>query len=125
MTITRPTSRDLIASTLRDHGGILHDLRVDDLADEDDVVLRRVGHRLVESGDRAAFEAGRRLLERASHGRLFPPPHKRWWTWPGRRTADLETVLHPYSIELAWRDGCSMRFSREVEFITCSLGMAI
>ncbi|MGO7445163.1 hypothetical protein [Rhizobium ruizarguesonis] len=105
MTILRPNARDLIAAALRDHGDVLHDLRVDDLAEEDDVVLRRVGYRLVESGDRAAFGAGRRMLERAANGRLFPPPHKRWWTGPGKRTADLEAMLNPYSVELVWRDG--------------------
>lgn len=105
MTINRPTARDLIAGALRDHGDVLHNVRVDDLADEDDVVLRRLGYRLVQSGDRPAFEAGRRLLDRASRGRLFPPPHKRWWTGPRKRTADLQAVLHPYSVELVWRDG--------------------
>jgi hypothetical protein len=105
MAITRPTARDLIAAALRDHGDVLHDIRVDDLADEDDFVLRRLGYRLVQSRDRAAFESGRRMLERASNGRLFPPPHKRWWTGPGNRTADLQAVLHPYSVELVWRNG--------------------
>lgn len=105
MTVTKPTSRDLIATAIRHHGEILHDLRADDLADEDDVVLRRLGYRLVRSDDRPAFESGRRMLERASQGRLFPPPHKRWWTGPGKRAVDLEAVLHPYSVELVWRDG--------------------
>ncbi|MBY5873758.1 hypothetical protein HFN53_17205 [Rhizobium leguminosarum] len=105
MTILRPNARDLIAAALRDHGDVLHDLRVDDLAEEDDVVLRRVGYRLVESGDRAAFGAGRRMLERAANGRLFPPPHKRWWTGPRKSALGLEVRLDPYSIELAWRDG--------------------
>lgn len=103
MTVTKPTSRDLIATAIRHHGEILHDLRADDLADEDDVVLRRLGYRLVRSDDRPAFESGRRMLERASQGRLFPPPHKRWWTGPGKRVAELEAVLHPYSIELVWK----------------------
>lgn len=105
MTTTRPTSRDLIAAALRHHAEILHDIRVDDLADEDDVVLRRLGYCLVRSDDRSAFESGRRMLERASQGRLFPPPHRRWWTGPGKRAADLEAVLHPYSVELVWREG--------------------
>lgn len=105
MTVTRPTSRELIMAALRDHGDVLHDIRVDDLSDEDDVVLRRLGYRLVQSRDRAAFESGRRLLERASNGRLFPLPHCRWWTEPGKRMADLQAVLHPYSIELVWREG--------------------
>ncbi|MGO8083520.1 hypothetical protein [Rhizobium leguminosarum] len=105
MTVTKPTSRDLIATALRDHGEVLHEVRVDDLAEEDNVVLRRLGYRLVESGDRAAFKSGRRMLERAANGRIFPAPHKRWWVGPGRRTADLEAVLNPYSIELSWRDG--------------------
>lgn len=105
MTVTRPTSRELIMAALRDHGDVLRDLRIDDLADEDDVVLRRLGYRLVQSGDRSAFETGRRMLDRAANGRIFPPPHKRWWTGPGKRTADLLAVLHPYSVELVWRDG--------------------
>ncbi|NKQ73404.1 hypothetical protein C3Y89_24170 [Rhizobium sp. UPM1132] len=105
MTITRPTSRELIAAALRDHGGILHDLRVDDLADEHDIVLRRVGWRLVESGDVEAFRTGRRLLDKAANGRLFPPPHPRWWVGPGKRVLDVDASLNPYSIELAWRDG--------------------
>jgi hypothetical protein len=44
------------------------------------------------------------MLERAANGRIFPPPHKRWWAGPGKQSADLQAVLHPYSIELAWRE---------------------
>ncbi|MBP2445149.1 hypothetical protein [Rhizobium leguminosarum] len=104
MTILRTTARDLIAAVLRDHSAILRDIRVDDLADEDDVVLRRVGYRLVQSGDRAAFETGRRLLDLAARGRLYPPPHRRWWTGPDKRALGLEARLDPYSVELVWRD---------------------
>jgi len=105
MTVTRPTARDLIAAALRTHGDVLHDVRVDDLAGEEDVVLRRLGYRLVQSGDRAAFEVGRRMLERAANGRIFPPPHRRWWTGPGKRSLGFKVRLDPYSIELVWRDG--------------------
>lgn len=104
MTINRPTAHDLIAAALRDHVDLLDNLLVDDLLDEDDVVLRRLGFRLVQSGDRGAFETGRRLLERASRGRLFPPPHRRWWTGPGKNALALEARLDPYSIELVWRN---------------------
>ncbi|MBY5329550.1 hypothetical protein [Rhizobium leguminosarum] len=105
MTVRRLTASELIACALRDHGEILPDLKLDDLSDKEDVVLRRLGYRLVQSGDRSAFQTGRRMLERASNGRLFPPPHRRWWMGPGKRTADLQAVLHPYSIELSWNEG--------------------
>lgn len=105
MSITRPISRDLISAALRDHADVLQDIRVDDLAEEDNVVLRRLGYRLIGSGDRMAFERGRRMLERAANGRIFPPPHKRWWPGPGKHAVDLAAVLHPYTIELVWRGG--------------------
>lgn len=107
MSINRPTSLDLIATALRHHTEILQDVRIDDLADEEDVVLRRLGYRLIGSGDRMAFERGRRMLERAANGRIFPPPHKRWWPGPSKHAADLAAVLHPYTIELVWRGGKS------------------
>ncbi len=101
----RPTSQQLIRDAIRDHEKLLRSLSISDLAEEDDVVLRLVGYRLVQSGDRHAFVSGRRLLDRAARGRLFPPPHQRWWMGPGKRTADLEAILNPYSVELVWRDG--------------------
>jgi len=104
-TDTRPTPRQMIASAIRSFGEILTDLSVMDLSGDDADVLRRVGWLLVNSGDEQAFCCGRRLLDKAANGRLHAPPHKRWWPGPGKRTADLEATLNPYSIELAWRDG--------------------
>ena len=104
-TATRPMPRELIAAAIRGHGEHLLDLTLDDFASDDADVLRLIGWRLVNSGNREAFRFGRRLLDKAAHGRLFPPPHSRWWPGPSAGALGLSALLNPYSIELMWVDG--------------------
>lgn len=106
MTIAiRPTPRELLYAALERHAQHVLDMELDDFAEEDSVVLRMVGWRLVSSGDRDAFRWGRRLLDKAANGRLFPPPHPIWWVGPSNGALGLSGFLDPYNIDLAWIDG--------------------
>ncbi|RVM58379.1 hypothetical protein CN128_09815 [Sinorhizobium meliloti] len=101
----RPTPRELLHAALLVHAQHVLDMELDDFAEDDDVVLRMVGWRLVNSGDREAFRAGRKLLDKAADGFLLPPPHPRWWVGPSVGAIGLSGLLDPYSIELMWIDG--------------------
>lgn len=106
MTIAiRPTPRELLHAALRLHAQYVLDMELDDFAADDADVLRMVGWRLVNSGDREAFRAGRKLLDKAANGRLHPLPHPRWWMGPSEGVLGLSGLLDPYDIELAWIGG--------------------
>lgn len=104
-TVKRPTPRQMIHAALRLHAQYVLDMELDDFAAEDADVLRMVGWRLVHSGDREAFRMGRKLLDKAANGRMFPPPHPRWWMGPSAGALGLSGLLDPYSIDLAWIEG--------------------